>query len=154
MTCRYFLPGLILALLMQPVTGQAGDGTSLAAASSAKESGARHPVLLGVDVAGSYHQTVARVSYWKHEPFFRAMSDLGVQFVNVHLFPIVVPGQDSSQRMRESIEAIDRGLRDHGLRYTLDLESPNFRKSGRSRQGLTSLHSQGGCTFGNSVWTG
>ena len=115
---------------------------------------APHDVMLGVDLAGSALPSMVGTGWWEHAPFLRALADLGVQLVNLHVTPIVVPGKDSAPQMQAWIESIDRALRARDLRYTLDLESPNFRSMRRITPGSTSLEQPGGLHFWPCGWPG
>ncbi len=108
---------------------------------------APHDVMLGVDLAGSALPSMVGTGWWEHAPFLRALADLGVQLVNLHVTPIVVPGKDSAPQMQAWIESIDRALRARGLRYTLDLESPNFRSSAEITPGINEFEQPGGLHF-------
>ena len=84
------------------------------------------PVTVGIDTAGETLLDVQGIPYWKHDPFYAALEDLGAQFVMVHLMPWSVPGKDAAPDMAQMVLDIDAGMRAHGKSYALNLEAPNF----------------------------
>lgn len=87
---------------------------------------ADHPIQLGLDMAGSYFVYDTDIEYWSHEPYYRAVSELGGQFVNIHLYPELDSGDWNSTRTLEKIQRMDAGMRAHGLKYQLNNEDANF----------------------------
>ena len=77
-------------------------------ASSAAVPPPEHPVVLGVNLAGSRLLTVDRILYWQHEPFYRALADLGVRHVDMQLWPVSHLGeQNSAQTAARVLEIVD-----------------------------------------------
>lgn len=87
---------------------------------------ADHPISLGLDMAGSYFIYDADIEYWSHELYYQAVSELGANFINIHLYPEVDAGDSNSTRTLEKIMRMDAGMRAHGLRYQLNNEDANF----------------------------
>ncbi len=102
------------------------------------------PVVLGVDTAGETLLEVHGVQYWRHEPFYTALDDLGAQFVMVHLMPYSVPGEDVAPEMASQMLAIDAGMRAHDKSYALNLEAPNFIPRLEITPGLDEFSQPGG----------
>ena len=86
------------------------------------------PVRLGVDNAGSisYHEQVARQHTWEREAWFRGLRELGVGFVSTHFSPVLSSGSNNSALTQQKLEAIDRAMRDHQLKYSLNVEYANW----------------------------
>ncbi|MDQ1256658.1 MAG: hypothetical protein QG656_1257, partial [Candidatus Hydrogenedentes bacterium] len=89
---------------------------------------AASPVVIGVDTAGETLLEQYGIEYWRHEPFFAALDELGARFVVVHLPPAFGGGQDCAPVMQERMLSIDAAMRAHGMTYALNLETPNFAK--------------------------
>ncbi|MCE5231637.1 hypothetical protein LLG95_18825 [bacterium] len=87
---------------------------------------AEHPIMLGIDMAGSYHIYDAKMEYWSHEPYYQAVNELGGQFINIHLYPELGYGDWNSTKTLEKIGRMDAGMRAHGLKYQLNNEDANF----------------------------
>ncbi len=83
------------------------------------------PVLLGIDNAGGFIPQ-SGLEDWNHEPFFRALDDLGAKLVVYHFFPVSHAREKNSDLTRKRLESIDQGMRAHGLQYMLNVEMPNF----------------------------
>lgn len=107
------LPLLLVGLWASPPRAYAASGSPA------------NPVLLGVDMAGSYHLS-HNVAYWSHEPYYKAIKELGANFVCVHLFAEEKYGNQNTVKMRQKVQAMDVGMRAHGLKYTLSGEIANF----------------------------
>ncbi|MCC7493844.1 MAG: hypothetical protein IT204_15925 [Fimbriimonadaceae bacterium] len=106
--------------------------------------GADHPVTLGVNCAGSALLTRQQIHYWDHEPFYAALAALGVQQVDLQIWPVTNAGADNSRLTAASLARIDAALRAHGLRYTLNLEVPNFAASMEVDPGVNEFARPGG----------
>lgn len=100
-------------------------------------------VLLGIDNAGGYLPQ-SGVEDWNHQPFFQALDDLGAKLVVYHFFPVSHAGEKNSDLTRERVEAIDKGMRDHGLQYMLNVEMPNFQSSLEITPGINEFEHPGG----------
>jgi hypothetical protein len=85
-----------------------------------------HPLVLGVNLAGSRLLTEDRILYWQHEPFYRALADLGVRHVDMQFWPVTHAGEQNSAQTAARVLEIDQAMKAHGLRYTLNVEHPNF----------------------------
>lgn len=108
-----------------------------------------HPVILGVDMAGSYHfgqefPRVELIAYWSHEPYFQAIEDLGAQYIVVHLFPVVGMAAGGSEATAQKILDIDAGMRSHGLWYSLNNEHANFTITAEIDPGRNEFEQPGG----------
>jgi len=86
------------------------------------------PVLLGVDNAGSisYHEQIAKRHPWESEAWFRGVKDLGAGFVSTHFSPVLSAGTNNSALTRQRLEAIDQAMRNHHLKYSLNVEYANW----------------------------
>ncbi len=102
------------------------------------------PVVFGVDTAGETLLEVHGVQYWRHEPFYAALDELGAGFVVVHLMPVSTPGKDTSAEMGEVVRSIDAGMRTHGKTYALNLETPNFVSRMEITPGVNEFEQPGG----------
>lgn len=94
----------------------------------ASESRPPHPVLLGVDTAGGYGYGKFGPNLLAHEPFAKALQELGAQMVVYHLFPVTDQGDDGPRLNAQRIAQIDRSMRARGLKYTLNNEQSNWNK--------------------------
>ncbi|MEN6625431.1 MAG: hypothetical protein ABFD69_04285 [Candidatus Sumerlaeia bacterium] len=106
---------------------------------------ADNPILLGVDMAGAWfidHDT--GVEYWQHEPYYKAINELGAQFVGIHLYPETAYGDLNSTRTLEKILRMDAGMRAHGLKYQLNNEDANFVEIQRVTPGVNEYDAPGG----------
>lgn len=110
-----------------------------------------NPIVLGVDTAGSYllgrfpNQTNAEdIAFWSHEPFYRAIEDLGAGYVMVHLFPDVVFGEENAARMAQKLIDIDAGMLAHGLLYSLNTEISNFENTAEVTPGANEFETPDG----------
>jgi len=102
-----------------------------------------NPVLLGIDNAGGFLPQ-SGVEDWNHEPFFQALDELGAKLVVYHFFPVGHAGEKNSELTRQRIEAIDKGMRAHGLQYMLNVEMPNFVSQLEITPGINEFEHPGG----------
>jgi hypothetical protein len=86
------------------------------------------PVRLGVDDAGSYHQTTLHRYPWEYPAFFRALDDLGARFVSMHFWPVTNAGADNAARTGKLCAALDDAFRKHGCEYAINVEISNWRE--------------------------
>lgn len=103
-----------------------------------------HPVVLGVNMAGSSLLGMHHVEYWAHEPFYRALAELGVRQADVQLWPVTNAGTNNSALTAARIVEIDRAMKAHGLRYTINVELPNFAPRLEIDRGVNELEHPGG----------
>jgi len=76
-------------------------------------------------MAGSY---LARhhIAFWKHEPFFQALEDLGMKVLCIHPAPVTDAGDRNSEKTAQLFDEMDNSLRAHGLEYMFNVELSNF----------------------------
>lgn len=92
---------------------------------------ADHPVRLGVNVAGSWHMFNTGKLFYQHESWFRAASDLGVQFVDVNFMikQLFAPTTVTEAMAVGQLQDLDAAMRAHGLQYLLSVELANWTPS-------------------------
>ncbi len=101
------------------------------------------PVLPGIDNAGGFIPQ-SGLEDWHHEPLFQALNDLGAKLVVYHFFPVSHMGEKNPELTRERLEAIDQGMRAHGLQYMLNVEMPNFVSRVEVTPGVNEFEHSGG----------
>lgn len=100
--------------------------------------------LLGVCTAGQFHLDQLKMEYWKHEPFFDAVKELGADFVNIGIWPETGAGARNAEVTLQRLTAMDAAMRAHGLRYTFALEASNWRPKAEVTSGVDEYaHSDG-----------
>lgn len=111
-----------LIYLLAPVVWLAG--AALAAAPD------RHAQpLLGVDTAGSSWARIHGGPPCEDPEIMGSILDLGVNLIVHHLEPVYDRGAENARLTRERVRAIDDCMCANGLRYTLNVEHPNFIKA-------------------------
>jgi hypothetical protein len=113
---------------------------------------ATRPMLIGVDTAGDYHQYHTDIEFWSHPPFWRAMDELGVDFVGVHLYPrrnypryFTQLDPETPESMLAKILSIDAGMRAHGRLYQLNNDDYIFWDRAEVYPGVDEYDAPGGC---------
>jgi hypothetical protein len=86
------------------------------------------PMLLGVDDAGNYFQGSPDIDRWNHEPYLKALHELGLNFMVIHLMPVEAPGLGPAEALQHRIGHIDEAMRREGIRYALNNELANWWK--------------------------
>ena len=111
------------AMLLCVLIGGAARGAEL---SSTKPK--TYPVLLGVNLAGDYHMMNGGKWGYEYEPFFRALAELGVEFVDLNFLieDYLKPIHWSNDRVLAQLGEIDARMRAHGIRYVLNNELSNW----------------------------
>ena len=110
-----------------------------------------NPVLLGADMAGSYHIN-HNLAFWTREPFYEALDDLGIKYLSITLYPAdIVPFVAEDQQrylgameMKNKIFAIDAGMRAHGVKYTISNEFASYYTRLEATPGVNEFESSPG----------
>lgn len=96
------------------------------AALPAAAMGQNVPVQLGVDDAGSYHWWKLSKPAWEYPAWFKALDELGAELVSIHFWPVSDASERNSAETRKRLEALDTAMREHRVRYTLNVELSNW----------------------------
>jgi hypothetical protein len=100
--------------------------------------------LMGVCTAGQFHHAQLGMEYWKHEPFYAAVKELGADFVNVGIWPETGAGTKNAEATLQRLTSTDVAMRSHGLRYTFALEASNWQPRAEVDPGVNEYaHSNG-----------
>lgn len=105
---------------------------------------AENTPLLGVDDGGSYHWFNLNKPAWEYPAYFKALDDLGVKFVSVHFWPVTDQGNANSEMTRRRLEALDDAMRQHGIRYTINVELSNWLPTLEVTPGVNEFEHPGG----------
>ncbi len=106
--------------------------------------GQKLPVELGVCAGGSYHQYRLGRPAWECPAWFAALDELGARLVSLHFRPVSEAGDRNATLTRQRLEALDAAMREHGLRYTLNVELSNWLSRLEITPGVNEFEHPGG----------
>lgn len=104
-------------------------------------SAAEHPIRLGVNISGSWHNLKTDKLFYQYESWFRAASDLGVQFVDfTFMMKEALAGTTVSEAMAVAqLQALDAAMRAHGMQYVLNVEVGNWHSKMEFTRGVNAF---------------